>query len=59
MGFHVCAKDSCFCRKTDEAYGLLTESLHGKEFQLEEGKALLADAEKKVQDAETKVQGSC
>ena len=52
MGFHVCAKDSCFCRKTDEAYGLLTESLHGKEFQLEEGKALLADAE-------TKVQGSC
>ena len=48
-----------FVGKQSEAYGLLTESLHGKEFQLEEGKAILADAEKKVQDAETKVQGSC
>ena len=30
-----------------------------RNFNLKRGKALLADAEKKVQDAETKVQGSC
>ena len=45
-----------FCRKTDEAYEFLKQSLQHKENQLEVDKNILADAKKEMQDAEKKVQ---
>ena len=59
MGFHVCAKDSCFCRKIEEidrAYETLMLSLNAKEFELESAQTILAQSETKVRDAEKKVQ---